>query len=75
MGKTIRRNDPESMHRASAMALSKRHGRHSGQTHKDRRMPRGGNRNDFAGYMAEVEEDEAIREEVSHQVTDKRQLA
>lgn len=52
MGKTIRHGgETVKMHRASAMALEKRHGRHSGQTHKDRRQPRGGNRNEFREYL------------------------
>ena len=52
MGKTIRHGgETVKMHRASAMALEKRHGRHSGQTHKDRRQPRGGNRNEQREYL------------------------
>lgn len=52
MGKTIRHGgETVKMHRASAMALEKRHGRHSGQIHKDRRQPRGGNRNEFREYL------------------------
>ncbi len=58
MGKTIRHGgETVKMHRASAMALEKRHGRHSGQTHKDRRQPRGGNRNNFREFLEESEED------------------
>lgn len=52
------------MHRASAMAMEKRHGRYSGQTHKDRRQPRGGNRNSFREFLEDAVEAEEIRHEV-----------
>lgn len=56
MGKTIRYNgETVKMHRASAIALEKRHGRHSGQTHKDRRQSRGGNRNEQREYLEDIE--------------------
>ena len=65
MGKTFRYDsETASMHRASAMALQKRHGRHSGQIHKDRRAPRAGNRNLFAEYMNDADEERELREEI-----------
>lgn len=59
MGKTIRFNSDNvaSMHRSSAMAMEKRHGRHSGQVHKDRRMPRGGTRNTMRDLLDNLSED------------------
>lgn len=59
MGKTIRFGSSDtatSMHRSSAMAMEKRHGRFSGQTHKDRRMPREGARNTMRDLLSDMEE-------------------
>lgn len=66
MGKTIRHGgDTVSMHRASAMAMQKRHGRHAGQIHKDRRIPRGGTRNELREFLNDADEIQEVYREVS----------